>query len=329
MTLQNGLFTLAEAQALIEAGHFMTVAGDESALRRLPPGHWIGGTIPYFMGSHGGVCSRDHVYLQPIDGFTEPPRLSLREVGELPNICRLAPDNGYTLIIIPAFGECHRQFAQNAPSYDDMYMKPLAGWIAGVHLSELGQCKPLVVLGETGEFAEDKAAVVDVTLPAHRYAQVDIVNPFRPSPQPVLHFAKAGFSATHCEIDGQTHKLADYLLGRKIDTRLPLIGDYSGAAINVSIRHIDPATGIVDFYAPVFPGVDYHLAEPLPDYVSAFEAALPAGNAHPDFACNCVLNYLHGDLEGRRTGHIGGPMTFGEIGYQLLNQTLACLTVSP
>jgi hypothetical protein len=46
------------------------------------------------------------------------------------------------------------------------------------------------------------------------------------------------------------------------------------------------------------------------------------------FSCNCVLNYLHGQLEGRHTGALLGPMTFGEIAYQLLNQTLVHVSVS-
>jgi hypothetical protein len=40
-----------------------------------------------------------------------------------------------------------------------------------------------------------------------------------------------------------------------------------------------------------------------------------------------VLNYLHGSLEGRRTGALQGPMTFGEIAYQLLNQTLVQINI--
>jgi hypothetical protein len=38
------------------------------------------------------------------------------------------------------------------------------------------------------------------------------------------------------------------------------------------------------------------------------------------------LNYLYANLEGKKTGHIVGPMTFGEIAYMLLNQTLVYLT---
>ncbi len=40
-----------------------------------------------------------------------------------------------------------------------------------------------------------------------------------------------------------------------------------------------------------------------------------------------MLNYLYGELEGRRTGAVVGPMTYGEIGYQLLNQTLVYIEV--
>jgi len=43
------------------------------------------------------------------------------------------------------------------------------------------------------------------------------------------------------------------------------------------------------------------------------------------FACNCILNYLYGKLEGKKTGDITGPITFGEIAHQLLNQTMVRL----
>ena len=45
------------------------------------------------------------------------------------------------------------------------------------------------------------------------------------------------------------------------------------------------------------------------------------------YSCNCILNYLYGDLEGKKTGGFTGPVTFGEIAYILLNQTLVKLDV--
>ncbi|MEO0003956.1 MAG: hypothetical protein RLZZ22_1648, partial [Pseudomonadota bacterium] len=43
------------------------------------------------------------------------------------------------------------------------------------------------------------------------------------------------------------------------------------------------------------------------------------------FSCNCILNFLFGELEGKAIGGVEGPITFGEIGYQLLNQTMVAV----
>ena len=47
-----------------------------------------------------------------------------------------------------------------------------------------------------------------------------------------------------------------------------------------------------------------------------------AGAGNPIFSCNCILNYLYGNLEGKTTPPYAGPVSFGEVAYQLLNQTL-------
>src|SRR5438093_456439 len=71
----------------------------------------------------------------------------------------------------------------------------------------------------------------------------------------------------------------------------------------------------------VFNDRTYRVAKPMPDYVQGFKS-VTAGPTHDvAFACNCVLNFLYGKLDGARVG-LPGPYTFGEIGYQLLNQTM-------
>jgi hypothetical protein len=82
----------------------------------------------------------------------------------------------------------------------------------------------------------------------------------------------------------------------------------------------------VSLYAPVFTGVKYRIAAPVPDYIGSFAKALPKG-VNPAFSCNCILNFLYSELEGKVTAGITGPVTFGEIAYQLLNQTLVYLTI--
>ena len=327
MTANTGLMSIGRAAELIGSGKYLNIAGDEDALRQLPKGNWIGGTIPYFMADDGGTITRDRVFVHEIEVFDEAPGIRLHDVDSLPQICRDAPDNGYTILIVPAFGPCHGSFAENAPNYEEMYLKPLVGWVAGIHLDDLGARTPKVVLGTTGELFDQHAVAMDVPLPANKFARIDIVNLFRPGSGPAITFETTGFAAGDCRIDGQPANLAKHLVNGEIDTRLPLVADYCGAAINVSIKSIDAVTGQVDFYAPVFPGIEYRIAAPLDDYVSAFQAALPRIDGGLTFSCNCILNFLYSGLEGKRTGPITGPMTFGEIGYQLLNQTLVYLTV--
>ncbi len=78
-------------------------------------------------------------------------------------------------------------------------------------------------------------------------------------------------------------------------------------------------------HAPVFKGVHYKIAEPIDDYVKQFTSAMPTKLQDLTFSCNCILNFLYSDLEGKKTGSITGPVIFGEIAYRLLNQTLVYL----
>jgi hypothetical protein len=59
----------------------------------------------------------------------------------------------------------------------------------------------------------------------------------------------------------------------------------------------------------------------VPDYVQAFRSATAGLSRDVPFACNCILNFLYGKMEGEHVG-LPGPLTFGEIAFQLLNQTM-------
>lgn len=329
--LSGRMMGLSEATALIRGGGYFSIAGDELLLRELPRGHWIGGTIPYFMGQDGGVTTRDQLYVAQVPVSSGVPLMRFYDQISLERVCADAPENGFSIIVIPAFSAVHSLFARNAPGYEDMYLKPLIGWISGIHLDDLGRASPLAVNGETLEFEPDRALVMHVPLPADKYAHIDIINLFTPGEGDSIRFPAKGFSVGECRINGEPANFARYVTTNAIDTRLPLVADYSGAMINVSIKAVDLGKGVVDFYAPVFDDVEYRFAAPVPDYVSAFQQALRArdgGQAGPvGFSCNCVLNYLYSELEGKRVPSLLGPMTYGEVAYQLLNQTLVYLTI--
>lgn len=325
--LGGQLMSLDETAALIRAGRFLSIAADESQLRQLPTGNWIGGTIPYFMGQEGGESSRKKLFVTAMPECASRADIAIYDVGSLSRVCSDAPNNGFSLIIVPAFSTVHSVFAHDAPNFDDMFVKPLVGWIAGVHLDDLKNAVPMVVDGRSLEFSHELAVVCHVELPRDRWAQIDIINPFQPGGGDAILFQETGFTVENCMINGVPCNFSEYLLSHGHDLRLPLVADYSGAMLNVSIKSVDKDRRQVDFYAPVFGDVVYHLAAPVPDYGAAFRAAVPKSPLPLVFSCNCILNYLYGNLEGQQTGQMIGPITFGEIAYQLLNQTLVYLTV--
>jgi PAS domain S-box-containing protein len=190
-----------------------------------------------------------------------------------------------------------------------------------------GKAAPKVFCGGPQPLG-DAAAVMRLKLPADRLAQINIINLFQQGDGDTICFPATGFSATTAAINGREQNFGEYLQRINADTRLPLVANYSGAMVNVSLKRMDLQNGSVEFYAPVVAGIEYKLAFPVRDYVSEFEARLK--ELSPEnvlFSCNCLLNYLYSKLEGHRTGALVGPVTFGEIAYQLLNQTLVFVEI--
>jgi hypothetical protein len=322
-TLVNRLMTVDEAAKLIAAGRFLMLAGDEALLRGLPSGNWIGGTIPYFMAEHGGLATRALLFVTEIPATADAPEIRLYDITDLEHVCEDGPANGFSLIIIPAFSGTHSLYARKAPDFADMFVKPIVGWIAGSHLDDFGKVAPLVVSGPARTFDGERAVVMHVPLPESAFARIEIFNTLQQGKGDSLRFPETGFSASRCRVNGVDTDFAAYLEAREADVRLPLVADYGGASVNVSIKGVDPAAGRVDFYAPVFDDVEYRLAAP-----ADFNLARGAEVDHPPlWSCNCILNYLYCGLEGRTTGALTGPMTFGEIAYLLLNQTQVYLSI--
>jgi hypothetical protein len=106
------------------------------------------------------------------------------------------------------------------------------------------------------------------------------------------------------------------------------VADSHGTLVNISFQAIDPIKHEVTFYAPVFKGIQYRRAKRVANFIGEFTGRIPCNSAEIVFSCNCVLNYLYSKLEGKQTGGITGPVTFGEIADQLLNQTMVYLTIS-
>jgi hypothetical protein len=318
------LATIQEANELIRRGACLMIAGSRECLAALQPGNWIGGSIPYFMTDAGGLCDRAKVYVDevrlPVTGWT----IKTYTAATLRTIAVDAYANGFSYIIIPGNSQAHLEYALHAPEYPEIFLKPVIGWIAGVHLADLQKAAPVVFDGRTATCLAEGAVVLHVKLPAEYEPMVYTVNLFRPGTGPTIQFPQAGFDATDATVDDRKVNFATYLRDGRFDASLPLVADYAGTDVNVSIKAIDEAAGKVSFYAPVFPGVDYHLAAPVANYAAAFAGQVPR-HARPLLSCNCILNYVFGELDGKLTAPFVGPFTFGEIAHQLVNQTLVYL----
>jgi hypothetical protein len=316
--------TLNEAVKIIAQGKFLSIAADESLLSKLPKGNWIGGTTPYFITEEGGMLSKEKLYIDEINGAVEC-RIAVYDKDSLFEFTKDAYPNGYCLIVVPFASDIAVLYAKESPNESALYVTPTIGWITGFDLAAAAKAK--VFDGVTGLSYEDKAIVLHVRVPDEKTAVLGIVNIFEADKtSPRIEFTEDTLTIRKCLVDGFEVDFAEYLTDNGIDTQLPLIADYNSVNVNVSIKAVAP--GGVDLYAPVFTGKTYYFAAPVTDYSASFKKKITAlTDGCPVFSCNCILNYLYGSLEGKTTPPFSGPVTFGEIAYQLLNQTLVYIQI--
>jgi hypothetical protein len=321
------LCTISEANALIDAGKRLHVAGDEAVLTELHRGTWIGGTTPYFLTKEGGLSDRHRVFVTELPASVTGASIALVSKDELARVPGDAPENGFSLVILPGFSEILTSYALNAEELPRLFEKPIIGWVSGVHLDELDTAKPKAVNGQTGEFSSDRLAVLHASLPDGLIARIGNVNLFEQGSGDTIVFRETGFLGGACLINGTPANFYDYAVETNYNIQLPLVSNRSGEMINVCIHALDKAAHAVKFYGPVLERVEYRQAARIGDYTQAFAKRLNRFHISPAFSCNCILNYIYGNLEGKQSIPIGGPATFGEIAYVLLNQTMVYMTI--
>lgn len=324
--IKRELYTVEEVSALIKEGRILSLAGDERALSQLPKGNWIAGTTPYFLAESNGQFNQEKIYVDEIIASETPFKICSYDVNNIENICLDSFENGFTILIIPAFQDIHSYYGLHASSFEKMYLNPIVGWIAGLDLSSTDI--PKTYNGLLGEEHIEKAVAIHIELPETKLAQLEILNIFQQNDEgDKIEFLGDGFECENVLINGVETNFADYIAQNNIDIKLPIISNYSGAKINVSFKEVNAEAKQTIFYAPVFKGRTYTFSKPVEDYVQEFKENIPVLEQEVTFACNCILNYLYGELENKNINFYG-PITFGEVGYVLLNQTLTYLTVS-
>jgi len=319
--------TFGETKELIEQGKTLHIAGTEELLRKLPKGDWIGGSTEYFMDKDAGKVTDDMLFVNEFADYNH--KITMYDEKNIHSVALDSFEGGLSIIILPFDSAVLKEYAEHAAEFDGMFMRDVAGWVSGSNLGKTGQT-PIAVNGQTGEVSTDKAAVLHLNITDYD-VDIEIVNIFTADKNsPTVEFTEEGFIVEDCLINGVTTNLADYVRSNNLNTQLPLVGNYSGVEINISCKSVEGDK--VYLYAPVFPDVKYRFAAPLAenDYAAEFRKHLSKiSDKNSVFSCNCILNFLYGELEGKSIGKFCGPITFGEVAYQLVNQTLVYVTFTP
>ncbi len=328
-TTRRALATAAEVAELIEAGHTLVLAGAEQELARLPAGRWIGGTVSCILTPDGVRPAAGKLIYADLSRVALKAELRQFNARQLQNLSARYPDNGFAVIILPGQSTLLQAVATRMPDWPGLYNAPLAGWVSAVPLKELGKSQPKVFCGNATP-RHDIAALMYISLPEGVFAELNIINPFGATSCSSLRFLAGGYSIRGtCLLDGKKINLARLIASGEIDPTLPLAADRDGALLNNSIIASDPKAGTVTFLNPIDPSLTYRFAEPVHVFKEAFvRAARGIDLPGATLSSVCVASLRHLDDEIRPMLPAIAPVTFGQIGYTVLSQTITCLSLS-
>ncbi len=324
--MEKYLCNTDEVIDLIKDDRILLLAGDEKNLDKLPKGNWIAGTIPYFMDKDGCCFSTDLVHVTDITDVVEDFKLVEYNEDNINNIMADEYGNGFTVLIFPALANVMKKFSLEVPNYNGLYKNPLTGWVAGVRYEEVGQRIPKAY--NSNQKLENSGVAMHVKLPENKLARLEIINLYKQGDGDTITFLEDGYNSNRCIINGKEQSLYDYLIAMGMDDKLPLVADYAGAKINISMI-FDHENKNAILYAPVFKDVEYKIASAhCIDYQKEFVKAIKnIDSSSIAFNCNCMMNYFIFELEGKKFENISAPISFGEIAYHLVNQTFTYMLV--
>jgi hypothetical protein len=312
-----------EAVKQINSGKLLVISASASMLEKLPKGNYIAGSTYYFLIDGKGEECNDKYYIEELPDDIKDYKIITYDEGAIKDINKNIPINGFGYCLIPFGCKTHFEFALNAPNYDEFAMKNLYGFITGVRKEDIGKMNGVVIDGLTGTIYDNKAITLNVALNNSYSAEIDIINPFEPDRTKRIEFLEDSFEVKEAIINDKKLNFIEYLKENNIDIRYPILNDAFGAKVNISFLKVEGDKVLMG--SPVFKGTTYYFTK-VTDYTE--ELSKVEVYEKPYLSCNCFLNYLYMGLEGKTLNRtISGPITFGEIAYRLLNQTIVNLYI--
>jgi len=323
------LFTLEEVSQKIQDNEFLIVLGNDQLLQQLPKGNWIGVSAYYFMTKEKGLSTNEKLYVQSLSNYSESVTIKSYNKDEIQEVLNDRVAGGFTYLLMPPFTEVSQNYALEALSERSLYDIPIIGFIGGCKFESLQKGeKSYCYNGTTRERHDEEAIAIHVKLKQNFSPRIEILNIFEPKLEgPKFVFDQNSFAVTDCTVDGQKWNFYDYMVENDMSTTYPLVSNHNGALLNCSIFQQEQDNKTVYMASPTRKGKTYYLAKRFDDYMEAFQAKFDTiDKSNIVISFNCFYNYLFGKLEGKRL-EIGGPITYGEIAYQLLNQTMVYLRI--
>ena len=326
------LKTFEETCNLINEGNLLQIVGVEALLRKLPKGNWIGGTGEHFVTKEsGGETTTEKLYVTQFAlGENDTKNYTVKEYNEetIKDMPKDAYSSGFSIVIVPFGTPIFLEYSKNSVNYEDIFLKNIVGWGTGFNMAQLTNPvdTPLVFNGTTGDVLSNGAVVLHMEL--DKNLSIGIINIFEADENsPVVTFPEETTSITKAFVDGNEVNFADYLESNNINLQNPLVGDYSGQ--NINSPYIPPIKdGTVVTGTPVQPGVNYYFSKPIADYEKKIAESLDElKDKEILFSVNCVLNFIYGNLEGKKVESYSGSIAYGEIAYKMLTQTMVYIEV--
>jgi len=323
------LFTLEEVIRKVENKEFLIVLGNDELLQQLPKGNWIGVSAYYFMTKERGLSTNEKLYVQNLSNYSESVTIKSYKEDQTQDILKDRIAGGFTYLLMAPLTKVAENYATEVLSDISLYSIPILGFIGGAKYEDVQSGhKSYCYNGITGQRSDEEAIAIHVKLKQSFSPRIEILNIFEPELEgPRFNFDQNSFAVTDCTVDGQKRNLYDYMLENDIGRAYPLISNHNGALLNCSIFQLDQENKTVYLASPTRKGKTYFLAKPFDDYMKAFQARFDTiDKSNIVISFNCYYNYFFGKLEGKKL-EIGGPITYGEIAYQLLNQTMVYLRI--
>jgi hypothetical protein len=328
---ENKLLDLRTTIELIQGGRVLVISGEEKLMDKLPIGNWIGGTTPFFyFKNERGKADKSKLFVADFTESINDFKILTLDEGLLASVNSIGFENGFSFLILPSGQKIHHSFAVNGKDYATIKNNPLIGFVAGIDLDEYRNGKTVRLFnGDTKQSFNNNAVVMCCSLLPPKLARVSSINIFEPTYEFYLEVFEDTARVKECLINGELTNFYQFLKDNKIDVSHPLIFDQGGVYVNVSFQFLFKETKEVFLFAPLLKGKKYYFSKKLSDYQGTFKSKLldrVEQETSIIYNCNSILNYVHCKLNKSSIG-FSGPVTFGEIANQLLNQTLTYLAI--